>query len=146
MVFDVEVEEVVEPDGVVGGNDELVEGDSLGNDERRSGLRPVLPNKLLRVVKHVEYINLLRNLHSEYDRRYLIVRVQLESLNNVRGTIVQMHEKLTELLAGGLFKSCSQRPNATEHNQVGQHVIYLLRHFGLFLVIGLDVGAQQLQK
>lgn len=68
VIFDVEVEKVVESDGVIGWNQEVVEADFLWNHKRRSSLRPVLPNKLFSIIVHVEDIHLVRHLDSHHDR------------------------------------------------------------------------------
>ena len=62
-------------------------------------MRPVLPYELLGVVEHVEYIDFLRHFDSEDDRLKLKVRVQLQRLEQVRTSVVEMHEKLAEFLS-----------------------------------------------
>lgn len=65
VVLYVEMEEVIETDGVVGGNEKVVVADLLWDLEGRSGLRPVLPDELLGVVEHVEDVHFLGHLQAE---------------------------------------------------------------------------------
>ena len=108
VVLDVEVEEVVEADGVVGGDEQIVVADLLRDLEGRSSLRPVLPHKLLGVVEHVEDVHLLWHLQAENDRGQLVVRVQAKRREQVRRAGVEVHVELTELLAAGLLHGDTQ--------------------------------------
>lgn len=75
VVLDVLVKEVVEPYGVIGGNQEVIVADFLRDLERRGCLGPVLPNELLRIIEHVEYMNFLRDFDSKDDWSKVIIRV-----------------------------------------------------------------------
>ena len=78
VVLDIEVEEVVEANSVIGGNQEVVVADFLGDLEGRSRLRPVLPHKLLAVVEHIEHMHFFRDFDAKDDRGKLVIRVQFE--------------------------------------------------------------------
>lgn len=75
VVLDIQVEEVVEPNGVIGGNQEVVVTDFLRDLEGRSRLRPVLPDKLLGVIVHIKDMDFFRDFNSEDNRGKLVIRV-----------------------------------------------------------------------
>lgn len=60
MIFDVEIQKVVVPDAVVGGDDQVVVADVFGDDKGWDSLGPVLPNQFFHVVKHVENVYFFR--------------------------------------------------------------------------------------
>lgn len=78
MVLYVEMEEIVEANGVICGDEKVVVADLFGDLERRSCLGPVLPYKLFTVVEHVKHMYLLWNFHSEDDGENVIIRIQFE--------------------------------------------------------------------
>lgn len=77
VVLDVDMQEVVVTDAVVGGDDEVSVGDLLGDHEGWLGLGPVLPDHLLGIVEHVKHVALLRQLGSVHNGLHFVVRAQL---------------------------------------------------------------------
>lgn len=145
VVLDVEVEEVVEADGVVGGDKEVVVADLLWDLEGRSGLRPVLPDELLGVVEHVENVHFLGHFQAEDYWGELVVGIQAQRREQVRCACVKMHVKFTKLLAAGFLHGDTQGPNTAEGSEIGEDIFNLFWHFGIFFIVDLEVGAQDAQ-
>lgn len=142
VIFDVEIQEVVMPDAVVGGDDEIVVTDVFRDDKGRHGLGPILPNQFIHVVEHVEDVDFFRQLGSVNDRVQSIIRVDLALRNNVGTAIDQVDEECVEQFARGFLKRDSDRPDGAEHHQVRNDVLDLLRNLRLFVRVRLQIRLQ----
>jgi hypothetical protein len=123
------VKEIIETDGVISRNEQVAVTYLLRNSERSHGLRPVLPDKFLRIVEHVENVHFFWHLNAKDNGAQLIIRVAFKLTQQIRTTVEKMNEELTKLLPGGFFKGGSDGPNAAENAQVCEDIFHLLGDF-----------------
>jgi len=145
MIFYVEMQEVVESNGVVCRNDQVTVTYFLRDHEGRSCLRPILPHEFLGVVKHVEDVYFFRHFYAKDDRSNFVIRVQFQGRNEIRVAIVKMHVEFAEFLSRSLLNSSSNRPNTAKHTQVCQYFFNFFGNFCFLLIIGFNVSAKNLE-
>ena len=115
MIFYVKIEEIVVTNWIICWNNKLIVSDVLWNDKCSDCLRPILPNQLFHIVKHIKNVHFFREFCAVNEWMEFIVRVDFVFRHNIWTSINQMNEECIESFSWSFLQSNTDRPYCTEN-------------------------------